>query len=89
MLLVDFVGSSGAVFLASSTIEDFGGRGFWKKFMVLTNIAETKIYIFTTGGSTGAVFLAVSAILAVAASTIFLDLAASALAAAASATFLD
>ena len=31
VLLVDFVGSSGAVFLASSTIEDFGGRGFWKK----------------------------------------------------------
>jgi hypothetical protein len=79
VLLVDFVGSSGAVFLASSTIEDFGGRGFWKKFMVLTNIAETKIYIFTTGGSTGA---------AVAASTIFLDLSAFALAAAASAIFL-
>ena len=80
MLLVDFVGSSGAVFLASSTIEDFGGRGFWKKeFMVLTNIAETKICIFTTGGSTVA---------AVAASTIFFDLSAFALAAAASAIFL-
>jgi hypothetical protein len=47
--------------------------------MVHTNIAETKICIFTTGGSTGA---------AVAASTIFLDLSAFALAAAASAIFL-
>ena len=28
VLLVDFVGSAGAVFLATSTVEDFGGRGF-------------------------------------------------------------
>ena len=31
VLLVVFVGSAGAFFLATSTIEDFGGRGFWKK----------------------------------------------------------